>query len=378
MSPFLKTDYDVIIAGSGPAGVSTALHLLKYNPSLKDRILILEKKRHPRFKPCGGGISAFTESWLKRLNIRMDIPSFQLLKTRVIIHRSKSGEEVMELDGTWRTVIRKDFDQALVNHVKRLGISESQNEPLIDFNHDRNQVTVKTPERILTTRVLVGADGTKGRTRNILNNLVGREPENNTCPTLNYSVSLESLGGKDTPEHDSREAVIDFTHTFYNGYGGYAWSFPFFDQDQKCLNLGIGGIRREKNPRKQLMEIFKDFLNERNLPVIEKNIKAHPSHWFHPRSVISTERILLVGDAAGVDPLWGEGLSYCFGYGRAAAESIIRALKKDRYSFQDYSSRFLSHETGQRLANRYKIAKRVYDPGQKTVDRGLLSLSGFF
>ena len=48
--------YEVIIVGSGPAGVSTWLHLHKLDPQLAARTLVLEKAQHPRHKLCGGGI----------------------------------------------------------------------------------------------------------------------------------------------------------------------------------------------------------------------------------------------------------------------------------------------------------------------------------
>jgi flavin-dependent dehydrogenase len=49
-------DYDVVIVGSGPAGVSTWLHLHRFEPQLAARTLVLEKAQHPRPKLCGGGV----------------------------------------------------------------------------------------------------------------------------------------------------------------------------------------------------------------------------------------------------------------------------------------------------------------------------------
>ncbi len=49
--------HEVIIIGSGPAGLSTALHLLLCDPSWAERLVILEKAVHPRFKLCGGAVT---------------------------------------------------------------------------------------------------------------------------------------------------------------------------------------------------------------------------------------------------------------------------------------------------------------------------------
>lgn len=46
--------YDVIVAGAGPGGAAAAYHLGRAGR----RVLVLEKDRLPRYKPCGGGVSA--------------------------------------------------------------------------------------------------------------------------------------------------------------------------------------------------------------------------------------------------------------------------------------------------------------------------------
>jgi len=60
---------EVIIVGSGPAGISTALHLANLAPELVSRTLILEKARHPRPKLCGGGILPDAEKVLCQLGL---------------------------------------------------------------------------------------------------------------------------------------------------------------------------------------------------------------------------------------------------------------------------------------------------------------------
>src|SRR5439155_12264715 len=53
--------------------------------------------------------------------------------------------------------------------------------------------------------------------------------------------------------------------------------------------------------------------------------KAFPIRTWWPRSVTASPRALLVGDAAGVDPLMGEGISFAVEYGQLAAEALERA-----------------------------------------------------
>ena len=49
--PASAADYDVIIAGAGPAGATTAYYLKRTNPAL--RVALLDKATFPRDKFCG-------------------------------------------------------------------------------------------------------------------------------------------------------------------------------------------------------------------------------------------------------------------------------------------------------------------------------------
>ncbi len=64
-------DPEIIIVGSGPAGCSTALHLVAQSAGWRHRILVLEAKRHPRRKLCGGGLTVFGLQALKGLGLEL-------------------------------------------------------------------------------------------------------------------------------------------------------------------------------------------------------------------------------------------------------------------------------------------------------------------
>ena len=75
-------------------------------------MIVLEKKTHPRKKICGGGISAYAEYWLKRLGTKMSITS-ELKRLRIIAGSDDYVKYVLPA-GKLRTVVREDFDNALV------------------------------------------------------------------------------------------------------------------------------------------------------------------------------------------------------------------------------------------------------------------------
>jgi len=351
-----EREYDIIVAGSGPAGISTAICLTKLLPSMGDRLVVLEKETHPRKKICGGGISAYTDYWLQRLGIEMEISSLSLTRTRVAF--GHDGYVEYRIDGGGlRTVIREEFDEALVRAALDLGIAVSQGEPVSSFSYQGITVAVQTPKRNLTTRVLVGADGVRSIIRRTLcRNTDIREPKN-TCSALRFMQRVDRLS---PPEQSTLEAVIDFSCTFRHGIRGYAWSFPVIMQGQTWLNIGVGGFSTSRKEIPLLRNILGEFLATRGISLDEGRIERCQLRWFHPESVFSANRVLLVGDAAGIDPLWGEGISFSLGYGHVAANSIMHAFENNDFSFTTYKEQLLEHELGQELMNRLHWADTLY------------------
>src|SRR5688500_8588029 len=60
-----KDNYDVIIAGGGPAGASAAIHLARGGV----RVLLLEQKKFPRPKLCGEFISPECQTHFEKLGV---------------------------------------------------------------------------------------------------------------------------------------------------------------------------------------------------------------------------------------------------------------------------------------------------------------------
>jgi flavin-dependent dehydrogenase len=362
------TEYDVIIVGSGPAGISTAIHLTKLLPSIRSRMIVLEKGTHPRKKICGGGISVYADYWLQRLGIKMSIASLTLKKTRFVLDHDGYVEYCFDVSGL-RTVIREVFDEALLRAAIDLGIAVVQNEPVISFSYRDEAVILQTSRRSLTTRVLVGADGAQSIIHRKLYQNAGQRGPKNTCMTLRFMTRADNLNPSEQRE---QEAVIDFSYTFRHGIRGYAWSFPVTIEGQTWLNTGVGGFSTSQKEGPLLRKILAEFLAARGISLNEKQVEGCLLRWFHPESIFSANRVLLVGDAAGIDPLWGEGISFSLGYGHVAADSIVRALKSADFSFNTYKKELLGHEIGQELANRLQWADKLYRPHKTENVRDLL------
>lgn len=332
MSGIEKPDYDVIVVGAGPAGISTAIHLIRLAPALRDRLLILEKDTHPRKKICGGAIGAHTDEWLNRLEINLAISSLQLKWVRFIIEQDHPEKDVVVPSRGFRTVLREEFDDVLFREAVRLGIPTAQSEPLKTFFYDREAIRIKTSKRELTTRILIGANGAKGTVGKVLRRECGIKESKNICPALRF---MAPVANGSSFEHRGLEAVMDFSCTLGRGLRGYAWSFPVLIKDQKWLNTGVGVFRVPRGRSHSPREILSGFLATRGISLDRNRLEAHPIQWFDPSAVFSSNRVVLVADAAGVDPLWGEGISFSLGYGQIAARSVKR--RTDKFTNEDAS-----------------------------------------
>jgi flavin-dependent dehydrogenase len=89
-------------------------------------------------------------------------------------------------------------------------------------------------------------------------------------------------------------------------------------------------------------------------------IKSRPIRWYEPQNQISVPRVLLVGDAAGADPIFGEGISLALGYGAIAAQEIAESFQRGEFSFRRYRNRVAHSGLGQTLFARWFIAYIIY------------------
>jgi len=298
--------YDAIVVGAGPAGSLAAYRLA----SAGRTVLLLDKARFPRDKPCGGGV---TIRALNELPFGIDpvvegvVDRFELR----LRHRrgfSRRADRPLAL-----MTQRRRLDAYLVEQAVAAGA---------EF---RDGVKVASVDD-LDAPVVIGADGANG--------VCGRGLDT----AREHGVALEGNLANERVEAEryAQRLVLEFGTV----PGGYGWVFPKGDH----VNVGVGGWETE-GPR--LREHLARLCEAHGLEVDAlTEVRGHRLPLRRQGSTLAAGRVALVGDAAGlVDPLSGDGMYEAFLSANLAARHALQILAGEREGFDAYAV-----ELEQRLA----------------------------
>lgn len=343
--------YDVIIAGGGPAGATTAFHLAKRDV----RVLVLDKAIFPREKVCGDGIAPRAVRSLYKMG----------LQERLDGHFNKfhgfrfagAGKAVVEnrIPSTPRfpdhgyIIKRYDLDKILLDHARDSGAEVWENckvtGPIV---HKGCVVGVKAmrdgKEIELESRVVVGADGPRSPLGKAMGLLVDDPLYLGIC-VRQYFEGVEDIG----------DYLEIYPESGVNP--GSGWVFPVTRDG--VANVGVGVMLYHAQRLKINLHSFYDTLLNNSYHVAPKMRNAKPISPLRGAilrlglggSKIECPGMILVGDAASMtNPVSGEGITYALETGEMAANHILDS----RMSGKGYHINPAEDSFRKKLADRYQ------------------------
>jgi flavin-dependent dehydrogenase len=325
---------EVIVVGSGPAGAATALGIAARDPALGRATLVLEKARHPRDKTCAGGLIPKGVRLLEELGLSLDVPN--VVVDRAAVDTPRGRVDLRESD-LCRVIRRRELDAMIAWAARDRGVELREGERVLGLERAGSEVRVTTDAETYVARTVVGADGAGSHVRRALvpgsGGIVAR------AVMADVAVARSTWDGWAARRYD-----FDF-RSCARGLRGYRWIFPCLVDGVPTANVGVyalpptGGVRLQA----ELHALAGD------VGAALDGWKAFPIRTLTRRSVVAAPHAVLVGDAAGVDPLMGEGISFALEYAALAADAVVAAHRHRDWSYVGYGRAVHDGPIGRKL-----------------------------
>jgi flavin-dependent dehydrogenase len=333
----------LVVVGSGPAGTATALALHRRDPALAADSLILDKARHPRGKVCAGGLIPAGLRWMEEHDVPLSVPHVIIDRASVTTPRRTLEHEDRDLCVVIR---RNELDASLARACTDRGVELREEEPLREIHREADGLRLVTAKQEYLTPLVVAADGS--------GSLVRRTMVDPQRDAIARAIMCDvPVADGDWNGFEQRRYDFDFRDVA-TGLQGYRWIFPCLIDGVPHANVGVYSVTPTGATMKRALA---DHL--RALTSDPPRHCAFPIRWFRRgRTRVSAPNVLLVGDAAGVDPLMGEGISLAMEYGSFAAAAAIEAQRSGDYSAVGYQRAIESSWLGVKLG-RLDLARKL-------------------
>jgi geranylgeranyl reductase family protein len=347
---------DVLVVGGGPAGAVAALTLARAGV----RVTVLDKKRFPRDKPCGGGIRhgvlrrfPWLAGWLEDA-----VSVHRVHKVRMESPAGATVTAALEAP-IYLTLRRRELDAALLARARREGAAVEEGARVTEVTPAGGGVTVRCVDgRAFTAALVIGADGVNGVVARAAGLGAGFGED---------ALAIDTM--EETPLDELRMADPDTMYVAYGwrGWPGYGYVFPKAD----CVDAGVGFrlsfFKRSLGGAPYAHH--RRFLEEAAARGVVRG-RSNPAR-FHayrlplggPLARTYADRVLVCGDAGGfVNAYTGEGIYYAMVTGEHAGATAVRALDRGdprAPALAEYQVRWQA-EIGDELRESVRIQRRLF------------------
>ena len=323
-------DFDVIIAGGGPAGASAAIHLATRGA----RVLLAEQKKFPRAKLCGEFISPECALHFERLGVADRMFAARPARLTATVFYSRKGKSVtvpsawFAAGGVALGLSRAEMDERLLRRAADAGARVLEDAHVVGLLSEEDHVcgvSVKVDGIEKRYHAPLTLDAT-GRARALSRRLQARPNGSKLqrASLVAFKAHLENARGAES------ECEIYF---YRGGYGGL--SSIENGLSNLCFIASARDVRAwGADPERVMREVVCQ--NRRAAMALAEARARTP--WmavsldgFGRHAVAPASGMLAIGDAASfIDPFTGSGMLMALESGELAAGIIAGYLEANR------------------------------------------------
>lgn len=306
------------MVGGGPAGLATALSLAHEAPQRAQGLLVLERDAYPRDKICAGALG--DRGW----HILEDLGAAPNGVASVRVHGMQLDTPVSSMTvrpgNLGRVVRRIAFDAALAQTVLDRGIALRTGVVVRSVTETSDAVVLQTNQGELRAKAVVGADGV----RSVVRRSAGVPAGALRGVVLELDTGPSPLDPpRDTLRFEATEPDLP----------GYYWDFPTLVDGRPlwCRGLYVLRVARETEDGMQpadhisLVDRMAAYLQARGLRLEDSKNKRFAERGWQADLPVASGRMLLVGEALGIDPVTGEGIAQALESGRDLGRFLATA-----------------------------------------------------
>jgi flavin-dependent dehydrogenase len=343
---------DVIVVGGGPAGLTSAVAMRAADPKL--RVRVLEKARYPREKYCAGALGGRGLKILDELDMRPDVPSVPI---DGISLRAGGAERAARVPGIGAVVRRIELDDALARRAREKGVEIVEDAKVEHVETNRDGAVVESSAGTFEARVVVGCDGVGSIVRKTMGLGIGQ------LRAQVLELDTEPI------ESDRERAFIHFDATDRT-LPGYTWDFPTAVGGRDLVCRGIYHLKMG-DEQIDLGAMLGERLAKMGLDIAKYKNKRFAERGLEPAETLAKGPLLLAGEAAGIDPVTGEGIAQAIEYGALAGPHVAMALAGD-VRLESWTDRVRRSRLGRDLRIREVFVREFYGARRAELERVLV------